>query len=90
MAGLIDGDGCLQLSNDNYASLEITMATRDIECLYIIKNNYGGYVKKREDVDAYRYRLHHKEGMLKLINDINGLIRNPNRVKQLTYVIITG
>jgi hypothetical protein len=30
-----------------------------------------------------RYRLHHKEGLLKLINKINGLIRNPIRILQL-------
>ena len=33
--------------------------------------------------NAIRYRLHHKSGLLKLIYDINGLIRNPYRLLQL-------
>lgn len=30
-----------------------------------------------------RYRLHHKEGLINLINDVNGVIRNPYRLVQL-------
>lgn len=33
-----------------------------------------------------RFRLHHKEGILRLIQDINGLIQNPVRVEQLKKV----
>lgn len=38
LAGLIDGDGCFQLSKKGYASLEIVMETRDKHCLYLIKD----------------------------------------------------
>ena len=31
-----------------------------------------------------RYRLHHKEGILKICNDLNGLIRNPIRILQFS------
>ena len=34
LAGLIDGDGCFQLSKKGYASLEITMELRDKHCLF--------------------------------------------------------
>jgi hypothetical protein len=34
LAGLIDGDGCFQLSKKGYASLEIVMELRDKHCLY--------------------------------------------------------
>ena len=33
-----------------------------------------------------RYRLHHKSGLLSLINSVNGLIRNPDRMVQLEKI----
>ena len=83
LAGVIDGDGCFQLSKKGYSSLEITMETRDKHCLYIIKQRFGGSIKIKSDVNWLRYRLHHKEGILHIINAVNGLIRNPNRILQL-------
>jgi len=83
LAGLIDGDGCFQLSKKGYASLEITMETRDKHCVYLIKQKYGGSVKLKSDVNWLRYRLHHKQGILLAVNAVNGLIRNPARIIQL-------
>lgn len=83
LAGLIDGDGCFQLTKKGYASLEIVMEFRDKNCLYQIKQKYGGSVKLRAGNNHLRYRLHHKAGLLCLINAVNGLIRNPNRILQL-------
>lgn len=88
LAGLIDGDGSFLLSKKGYASLEITMDIRDERALQIVKNIYGGSIKLRSNAKALRYRLHHKEGFLKLINDVNGLIRNPNRLVQLNKICI--
>jgi hypothetical protein len=51
LAGLIDGDGCFQLSKKGYASLEITMETRDKHCVYLIKQKFGGSVKLKSDVN---------------------------------------
>ena len=84
--GLIDGDGSFLLSKKGYASLEITMDIRDEHALQIIKNVYGGSIKLRSGANALRYRLHHKQGFLKLINDINGHIRNSNRLVQLNRI----
>jgi hypothetical protein len=86
LAGLIDGDGCFLLSKLGYASLEITMDTRDKHCLYLIKQKFGGAIKLRSGVKAIRYRLHHKEGILNLIKAINGEIRNPVRLLQLNKI----
>lgn len=86
LAGLIDGDGSFQLSKKGYASLEITMDIRDEHALQIVKNVYGGSIKLRSNANALRYRLHHKSGLLALITDINGEIRNSNRLLQLSKI----
>ena len=83
LAGLIDGDGCFLLSKKGYASLEIVMELRDQHCLYKIKQIYGGSIKLRAGQNYLRYRLHDKKGLLFLINSVNGLIRNSNRILQL-------
>jgi hypothetical protein len=59
------------------------MDIRDEHALHIIKNIYGGSIKLRSGANALRYRLHHKSGLLSLINNVNGHIRNPNRLVQL-------
>jgi len=86
LSGIIDGDGCFLLSKKGYASLEITIQLRDVRCLNIIKQKYGGSVKVRENQNHLRYRLHNKEGLLRLILGINGLIRNPIRMLQLSKI----
>ena len=83
LAGLIDGDGCFLLSKKGYASLEIVAQLRDKQCLYLIKQKYGGAVKLYAGDNYVKYRLHHKAGLLNLINGVNGLIRNPTRIIQL-------
>lgn len=88
LAGLIDGDGCFTLSKKGYAGLEITMDIRDEQALQAVKNVYGGSIKLRSNANALRYRLHHKEGLLNLINDVNGYIRNSNILVQLNNICI--
>ena len=83
LAGVIDGDGCFQLSKKGYASLEIVMETRDKHCLYLIKQKFGGSVKVKSNVNWLRYRLHHKEGLIFLVDKVNGFLRNPSRILQL-------
>ncbi len=88
LAGLIDGDGCFQLSQAGYASLEITLDIRDKHCLLLIQDKYGGSAEgnTKPALNWLRYRLHNKNGLLSLINDINGLIRNPTRIAQLQKI----
>ena len=86
LAGVIDGDGSLLVSKKGYTSLEITMGLEDIYCLRYIQNKLGGSIKMRSGVKAYRYRLHNKQGMINLINCINGQIRHTSRLQQLHRV----
>jgi hypothetical protein len=86
LAGLIDGDGSLLVSKAGYTSCEITMGLADEHALYQIKQKLGGSIKLRAGVKAIRYRLHHKEGMVGLIERINGHIRHSARLEQLKRV----
>lgn len=83
LAGVIDGDGCFLLSKKGYASLEIVTQLRDKKCLYLIKQKFGGSVKLYSGDNYLRFRLHHKEGLLNLIDKTNGLFQNPIRILQL-------
>jgi hypothetical protein len=56
---------------------------RDKKCLYLIKQKFGGSVKLYSGDNYLRYRLHHKEGLLNLIEKVNGLLQNPIRILQL-------
>ena len=86
LAGLIDGDGNFHINKRNYVELSVVIEPRDIHCLTQIKQWYGGYIRPFSHTSALRYRLHHKEGLLKLIHDLKGLIQNPVRQAQLYKV----
>ena len=89
LAGVIDGDGSLQVSKQGYTSLEITMELKDLALLRYIQDKLpvrGGSIKMRSGAKAYRYRLHNRKGMIKLINSINGHIRHTSRLLQLHRV----
>ena len=86
LAGLIDGEGSLLISKSGYISCEITMALPDEHVLFIIKQKLGGSIKLRSAAKAVRYRLHNKNGIIELINRINGNIRQTSRLKQLESI----
>lgn len=83
LAGLIDGDGYFLLTKKGYVSCEICMDARDKKALDLILHKYGGSIKSVSGAKAYKYKLRNKKGLLHLINDINGLIRNPIRLLQM-------
>lgn len=88
LAGLIDGDGYFILTKKGYASCEITMDIRDKKALFEIKQKYGGSLKPVSNVNAVRYKLRHKKGLILLINDINGHLRNPTRLLQMNKLCL--
>lgn len=83
-------DVCFLLSKKEYASLEIVTQLRDKKCLYLIKQKFGGAVKLHSGDNYLRYRLHHKAGLLNLIDKINGLLQNPIRILQLGKICEVG
>lgn len=88
LAGLIDGDGYFILIKKGYSSCKITMDARDVKVLNEIKQKYGGIIKPISNASAVRYKLRHKQGLISLINDVNGLIRNPARLLQMNKLCI--
>ena len=88
LAGLIDGDGYFILTKNGYNSCEITMDARDKKVLYLIQHKYGGTVKQISNALAFKYKLRNRAGLIALINDINGLIRNPTRLLQMNKLCV--
>ena len=88
LAGLIDGDGYFIFTKKGYTSCEITMDSRDKKALYEIKQKYGGSVKPISNANALRYKLRHKKGLILLINDVNGYLRNPTRLLQINKLCL--
>jgi hypothetical protein len=64
------------------------MDARDVKALNEIKNKYGGVIKPISNASAVRYKLRHKKGLISLINNINGLIRNPARLLQMNKLCV--
>ncbi len=88
LAGLIDGDGYFIFTKKGYTSCEITMDNRDKKALYEIKQKYGGSIKPISSANALRYKLRHKKGLIFLINDVNGHLRNPTRLLQINKLCL--
>ena len=88
LAGLIDGDGQFQATKKGFLSLKIIMDKKDNCPLYEIKHKYGGTVKHISGSNAFKFKLTHPKGLTNLINDINGLIRNPIRMLQLNRICV--
>lgn len=86
LAGLIDGNGYLKVSKQDYTSCEIIVKLEDIRALQQIKQRFGGSIKLRSGTQTVRYRLHNTKGMIELINAINGNIRNSKRLPQLHHI----
>jgi hypothetical protein len=60
------------------------MDKEDKFALYTLKHKFGGSIK--EISSGLKYKLAHKEGLIKLVNSVNGLIRNPTKMLQLDKV----
>lgn len=86
LAGLIDANGYLYLASKKYPSLEIITSIEDEKMLRQIQNKFSGNIKLRSGSNSIRYKLSNKDNMIKLLNAINGNIRNTKRITQFIIV----
>ena len=85
IAGLIDGDGHFKAQQ-----LVITFSYPDAFLAYYLKKRLGyGNVKKVKNKNAYLLIVSNKEGMLKVINLINGKLRTEHRFNQIVNNVLS-
>jgi len=70
------------------SSLVITLDIRDIQTAQMIKDRLGGNLNILRGNNAVRFKLHKHDAIVSLVNNINGLIRTPNRIEQLKLVCL--
>ena len=87
LAGLIDGDGHFS----SQQQLVIAFNLFDIALSFYIKNRLGiGSVKKVKNKNACILIVSKKEGIIKILNLINGKVRTENKFNQITNNILNN
>lgn len=81
LAGLFEGDGHISISPDNSYKprFNITFNAKDLESALLIKswlNNYG-FIRNKVRENAIVYTISNLNGLLFIINLINGKLRSP-------------
>ena len=85
LAGLIDGDGYFS----KIGQLVIVFSLPDAFLAYFIKSQLGfGKVRKVKDKNAYLFIISSKNGMIKVLNIINGKLRTAKRLNQIKQMFI--
>ena len=86
LAGLIDGDGHFSKAQQ----LVITFSSPDAFLAYYLKERLGyGNVKKVKDKNAYLLIISNKNGMLNVINLINGKLKTEHRFNQVVNNVLS-
>jgi hypothetical protein len=87
LAGLIDGDGHFS----SQQQLIIVFNSKDVALAYFIKERLGhGSVRKVKDKNAYLLVISSKQGMIRVLNLINGKLRNISRFNQVIKNVLTN
>jgi hypothetical protein len=85
LAGLIDGDGHFSKAQQ----LVIVFSSPDAFLAYYLKEKLGNCnVRKVKDKNAYLLIVSKKEGILNVLNLINGKLRSENRFNQVINNIL--
>jgi hypothetical protein len=85
LAGLIDGNGYFSSKQ----RLVIELKFFDVSLAYYIKKRIGyGQVKKVKDKIYYLLIISNKDGLIKIINLVNGKLRNINKINQIINNIL--
>ena len=86
LAGLIEGDGTIIVPKTdrstkgklNYPSIQIVFNLRDFPLGQLIQKELGfGSLSRKKGVNAYILSINNKEGIIKLVNLLNGYMRTP-------------
>jgi len=86
LAGLIEGDGSIIVPKTerslkgklNYPSIQITFDLRDLPLAIIIQQKLGhGSLQRKKGVNAYILTINNFEGIILIVNIINGYMRTP-------------
>jgi len=86
LAGLIDGDGHFSKAQQ----LVIVFSSPDAFLAYYLKARLGyGNVRKVKDKNAYLLIVSNKEGMLNVINLINGKLRTEHKFDQVVNNVLS-
>jgi hypothetical protein len=86
LAGIIDGDGHF----NNAKQLVIVFSKPDAFLSYYIKEIIGyGNVRKVKNKNAYILVISNKEGLIRVLNLINGKLRTENKFNQVINNILT-
>jgi hypothetical protein len=88
LGGFIDANGQFILTKKGHPSLKLVANIKDKSALYEIKHKYGGSIKSISGSKALKYKLQHKKGLINLIEDVNGSIRNPARMFQMNKICV--
>jgi cytochrome c oxidase subunit 1 len=86
LSGFIDGRGNFIVNKSGNCSFELVVDECDHQVLVIIKDKLGGSIKSRVRSTTYRYYLRHDNGLINLINRINGNIRTSKRLPQFSII----
>ena len=85
LAGLIDGDGHF----NKILQLVLVFSHQDAFLAFYLKEKLGfGNVRKVKDKNAYILVVSNKEGMLRILNLINGKLRTEHRFNQVINNIL--
>jgi hypothetical protein len=86
LAGLIEGDGTIVVPKTeksdkgklNYPSIQIVFNLKDLPLALLIQQNLGhGSLSRKKGVNAYILTINNLEGMILIVNLINGKLRTP-------------
>jgi len=87
LAGLIDGDGHFSKAQQ----LVLVFSSPDVFLAYYIKKELGyGNVRKVKDKNAYVLLISNKQGIVKVMNLINGKVRTKHRFYQVMNNILNN
>jgi hypothetical protein len=95
LAGLIEGDGSIYVPKSersikgklNYPCIQIVFNLPDYPLALVILKNLGhGSIARKKGVNAYVLTINNKDGLILLVNLINGYIRTP-KIKSLYKLI---